>query len=204
MENIHNSSSLQSLEKNNFMYTAWGMVIIFLIISILNIINHYGEADSFVQLLYIPILISVYVFGIKGGIAAAIFSGISIQPFIILYSSTNTTKATSIWLVQILMFFVSAIIFSIIIKYYKNLKEVIKAKSYQNIQTESTNSFNLNNIINAIKYRNISFIVYEYKNIDFISSHISLVSGKKTYELIIIIKNNDENSFDEFNERIAS
>ncbi len=206
MENSqYYSSSSQSSEKNNSIHTAWGMVIIFLIIFCLNIINHYGNTVLTVQLLYIPIFISVMVFGVKVGIATVIFAVISVKPFIMLYAMSNSTNASSLYITQILMFFVSVGFFNIIIKYYKNFKELVKAMPYQVTHTENTNvlKFNLNNVIAAIKYINISFTIFEYKNLNFINSNINFISGKKSYELIII-NNYPENRLKELNEIIAS
>lgn len=199
------SSSSQSSEKFNSINTVWGMVIIFLIIFILGIINHYGKTVLTVQLLYIPILISVIVFGIKCGMATAVFAGISVRPFIILYALSNNTNAASYWVNQILMFLVSVGLFSLMIKYYSNFKELEKAMPYQNTHIRSTNilMFNLKNILNAIKYINISFTTFEYKNLNFINSNMNFISGKKRYELVIINKHS-ESSFKELNERIAS
>lgn len=200
------SSSTQSSEKYNSIYTAWGMIIIFLIVFILSIINHYGKIDLTIQILYIPILISVIVFGIKGGMATAIFAGISVKPFIRLYTLSNTTMATSLWVTQILMFLVFVGLCGIIMKYYKNLRELVKAISYQNKQIKNTDMlmFNLNNIINATKYINISFTTFEYKNLKFMNSNSNFISGKKSCELIIINNYDSENSFRQLNERNAS
>lgn len=76
---------------------------------------------------------------------------------------------------------------------------------YQVTHTENTNvlKFNLNNVIAAIKYINISFTIFEYKNLNFINSNINFISGKKSYELIII-NNYPENKLKELNEIIAS
>lgn len=199
------SSSSQSSEKFNSIQTAFGMVIIFLIIFILGIINQYGKTDLTVQLLYIPIFISVIVFGIKGGVATAAFAGISVKPFIMMYALSNTTVTAFSWATQTLMFLVSVGLFNIMINYYKNFKELEKAKTYENTNTGSTSilMYNLNNIVEAIKYINISFTTFEYKNLNFINSNINFISGKKSYELIIINKYSD-NSFKELNERIAS
>lgn len=200
------SSSSQSFEKYNSMDTAWGMTIIFLIIFILSIINHYGNVVFTEQLLYIPIFISVIVFGIKGGMVTAIFAGISVKPFIMLYALPYTTSAASSWVTQIFMFLVSVGLFGMMINYYKNLKELEKSMPYKNTHTGSTNilMIHLNNIINAIKYINISFTTFEYKNLNFINSNMNFISGKKSFELTIINNYDSDISFEEFNERIAS
>lgn len=201
----YDSFSSQSSEEYYSIQTAFGMVIIFLIIFILGIINQYGRAVLTLQLLYIPIFISVLAFGIRGGIATALFAGISVKPFIMMYALSNTTAAASSWVTQTLMFLVSVGLFSIMINYYKNFKELEKAIPYENTNTGSANviMFNLNNIVEAIKYINISFTTFEYKNLNFINSNINFISGKKSYELIIVNKYS-ENNFEEFNERIAS
>jgi hypothetical protein len=199
------ASSSQSFEKYNSIYTAWGMVIIFLVIFILSIINQYGRVALTVQLLYIPILISVIIFGIKGGMATAIFAGISVRPFIMLYA-LSTINATASWVTQFLMFLVSVGLFGIMMNYYKNIKELEKAMPYENRHTGSANTLmiNLNNIINAIKYLSISFTTFEYKNLNFINSNINFISGKKSFELTIINNYDSDISFEEFNERIVS
>lgn len=199
-------SSSQSYEKYNSIQTACGMTIIFLIIFILSIINHYGNVVLTAQLLYIPILISVIVFGIKGGMVTAVFAGISVKPFIVLYALSNSTNAASSWVTQILMFLASVVFFGIMINYYKNLKELEKAMPYENTHKGSKNMLmiNLNNIINAIKYINISFTTFEYKNLNFINSNINFISGKKSFELTIINNYDSDKSFKEFNERLAS
>lgn len=192
------SSSSQSFEKYNSMHTAWGMTIIFLIIFILSIINHYGNVVLTAQLLYIPIIISVIIFGIKVGISTAIFAGISVKPFIMLYALSNTTNAASSWITQVFLFIVSVGLFGMMIHYYKNLKELEKSMPYKQTHAGS------NNIINAIKYINISFATFEYKNLNFTNSSMNFISGKKSFELTITNNYDSDVNFEEFNERIAS
>lgn len=191
----------KNLENENSKYTAWGMVIIFLIVLILNILNQYGGTIALIKLLYIPVIISVYVFGIKGGVTTSIFAGVSVRPFIIL-NSLHTTQTSLSWITQTLMFLIVAVIFGVIFKYYLNIKGFLKMRSYQNIQNGlDSNIFRLNqkNIINVIKYRKISFMTFEYKNLD-----INYVTGKKTCEIIIVNKRDCLDNFNEIHERIAS
>lgn len=204
MENRSINSSSMQTEKYKSIRTAWGMTIIFLLIFILNIIYHSGEAGVTVQLFYIPILISVIVFGIKAGILTAFFAGISVKPLMMLFISSNTAIVNFLWATQTSMFLVGAFLFGIIIKFFNNLKEIIKVAPYESIQTGINNELKVsfNNITKTIKYLNISFEIFEYKNFNFINSYRNCISGKKVYELIIVDKHNS--SLNELNEKMAS
>lgn len=185
--------------------TVWIMVIIFLIIFNLDIMYNYGKTFEFVKLLYIPIIISACVFGIKGSVVTAIFAGISVRPFIIINSLNTTIQIPSSWITQTMIFLIVSVIFSEVFKYYFNIQEFLKISIYKDIQyNHCTSILNMKSIINAIKYRKTSFAMFEYKNLDIINKNTNYVTGKKTCELIIVNKYDYVDKFNEIHEEIAS
>lgn len=181
--------------------SAWVMTIIFLMIFTLNTMYHFQEVSLTAQLFYIPIYIAVMIFGIKAGILTALFAGLSIKSFVLLFAS-NTAIVHLFWFVQSFMF-LAAVVFGIFIKYFNNLKELSKIASHQNIQIKSNNDirWNHNSILKAIKYSNVSFEIFEYRNLSFINSQTNFISGKQDYELIILDKYNY--IYDDLSEQIA-
>ncbi len=179
-----------TFERDSSSYTMWIIVIIFFITIVTDIINFKGGTGTIVHLLYIPIIISVYVFGIKGGIATAVFSGIAVGPFTPLNISTNSMQTAPSWIFRIFMFCLIAIVFSILVNQNKKLNELLNNKTYTNNQTGYYNSnklkLDIKNIINKYECRNISFIMFEYENLETISNYVNLETGKKS--LLTLLK----------------
>ncbi|MDF2675981.1 MAG: hypothetical protein K0Q97_271 [Bacillota bacterium] len=178
------NSIYSTFERDSSSYTMWIIVIIFFITIVTDIINFKGGTGTIVHLLYIPIIISVYVFGLKGGIATAIFSGIAVGPFTPLNISTNLMQTAPSWIFRIFMFCLIAIIFNILANQNKKLNELLNNKTYTNMQTGYYNSnklkLDIKNIINKYECRNISFIMFEYENLESINEYVNLEIGKKS------------------------
>ena len=63
-----------------------------------------GTRNVYLQLFYIPLILSAYYWGVKGGISAAIISGIILGPFMPLSVSEGIMQSTSNWVIRLLIY----------------------------------------------------------------------------------------------------
>jgi EAL domain-containing protein (putative c-di-GMP-specific phosphodiesterase class I)/GGDEF domain-containing protein len=93
-------------------------------------------------------------------------------------------QTTPSWIFRIFMFCLIAIIFNILANQNKKLNELLNNKTYTNMQTGYYNSnklkLDIKNIINKYECRNISFIMFEYENLESINEYVNLEIGKKS------------------------
>jgi len=184
---------LSTIERDDSSYTMWIIVIIFFITIVRGIIFYSGGTGTNVHLLYIPILLSIFVFGLKGGIVTAIFAGIAVGPYTPIVEATNTMQTVPSWLFRILIFCMITIIFSLLVKHNKKMNNILIKKTYINNQTGYYNSnklkLDLKEMINESKNENISLIMFQYENLDSISKYINLETGKKSFSILLDMAN---------------
>lgn len=184
---------LSTMERDDASYAMWVIVIVFFITIVRGIIFYSGGTGTNVHLLYIPILLSIFVFGIKGGIATAIFAGIAVGPYTPINEATNTMQSVPSWLFRILIFCMIVIVFGLLVKHNKKMNNILIKKTYINKQTGYYNSnklkLDLKEMINESKNESISLIMFQYENLDTISKYVNVETGKKSYSILLDMAN---------------
>ncbi|HCX61959.1 MAG TPA: hypothetical protein DHU59_05920 [Clostridiales bacterium] len=181
-------------KENRLFKIVAGLAIIAMIILFRFIIYLSGGTTAFVHIMYIPILSSVFILGIKAGIAASIIAGILLGPSMPFVVSQGIMQDTKSWVFRIFMFITIVLVVGILLEYIKRMHEREKEKAYIDVITgyPNTNKFveDLNLLINEDKCSTLSIIVFEYKNMEMINQYVNHEVGKKSF--INLLKNADK------------
>jgi len=168
--------------------------IILISIALLGAFIYYtGGTTSFVHLMYIPILSSVFLFGIKEGIIYSIIAGLILGPAMPLVTLQGIMQETRSWIFRIIMFIVIVIVVGLLMKYIRTINELEKKRAYMDITGyPNSNKFieDLNNLISDPKINILTIIIFEFTNREMISQYIGHDTSYKSYcNLLKIAKN---------------
>jgi EAL domain-containing protein (putative c-di-GMP-specific phosphodiesterase class I)/GGDEF domain-containing protein len=161
------------------------LVLIAMEILITGLVYISGGTTSFVHLMYIPIILSVFIFNIKTGIMISIIAGLLLGPYMPLVVSQGIKQETISWLFRIVMFLIITMITGVLFEYVKTIHNMEKKKYYIDIITgfPNTNKFteDASQLINEKKYKFISFVIFEFHNREMINQYVNYEIGQKTY-----------------------
>ena len=165
-------------------YMQWFAVVLLLISAITAIVYLTGGTSSTVQLLYIPIFIAVFAFGIKGGLVAAVAAGLAVGPFMP-NGATHEMQPTIIWVLRIVMSVFIVLVVGGLSEHIKKTNELEKKKAYKDFTTGYYNSNKLNldlgNEIKNNKYVNISIILFEFENMEMVKRYMDFETSLNSY-----------------------
>lgn len=168
---------------------------IFTLIFLIGIFVYYtGGTTSFVHLMYIPIFITVFLYGIKEGIIVSIIAGLVVGPFMPLIVKDGIMQETHSWVFRIIMFITIEIFVGLLLKFIKTTSEAEKRRAYIDVITGYPN-YNkliedLNKMVEEDRNTTLSLIIFEYKNKEMINQYVNHEVGKKSY-IKLINKAND-------------
>ena len=152
-----------------------------------------GGTTSFVHLMYIPIILSVFLFNIKTGIMMSILAGLLLGPYMPLVVSQGIKQETVSWLFRIVMFSTITIVSGVLFHYIKTIHNLEKEKYYYDIITgfPNVNKFNedVSKLIKEKKFNFIYFILFEFHNREMINQYVNYETGQKTYEKLLKMTN---------------
>lgn len=181
------------LLKNKYfkVFASLGLLTLIILLGIFVYIT--GGTTSFVHLMYIPILIAVFLFGIRAGIVASIIAGLVLGPHMPLVVSEGIMQEPRSWIFRIIMFIIIVIVVGILLRYIKAINEEEKRRAYIDVITGYPNSNklieDLDKLIKEQKHQTLSMIVFEYKNREMINQYVDHEVGNKSF--IKLISNAD-------------
>ena len=146
-----------------------------------------GGTTAFVHLMYIVIILSVFIFNIKVGIIYAIIAGMLLGPYMPLVVEQGIKQETISWVFRIVMFV--AIVAGGLFEYVKASHNLEIKKFYYDIITgfPNANKFreDVTLLLNEKKYKQISFVIFEFKNKEMINQYVNNEIGQKTHEELL-------------------
>lgn len=170
------------------------LAIIALIILFRIIIYFSGGTTAFVHIMYIPILLSVFLFSIKEGIIASLIAGLLLGPSMPFVVSQGIMQDTKSWVFRIVMFITIVIVVGILLEYIKKMHEKEKERAFTDIITGYPNANKFSNDLSAMidenKHSTFSIIIFEYKNMDMISQYVNYDVGKKSFKNLLTYADN--------------
>lgn len=182
-----------NITQNKVFKAAVSLGILLLIILIGFFVYFTGGTTSFVHLMYIPIFITVFLFGIKAGIIASITAGLVLGPYMPLAVNEGIMQETHSWIFRIIMFIIIEILVGLLLKYIKTFNESEKRRAYIDLTTGYPNSNkmieDLNKIMSEQTYATFSLVAFEYKNKEMINQYVDHEIGKKSFINLIKIAN---------------
>lgn len=124
-----------------------GFLLIFILLIGALVYYTGGTRNSYAHLIYLPIVLSGYFYGLKGGITAAVISGLVLGPFMPIDTETMLMQQPQNWLFRMVFLI---IIGSFVGYLFANLeRQVIKNRkiAYFNQETGLPNKSTLKNVI---------------------------------------------------------
>lgn len=162
----------------------WVVVITLLIAFSTSVVYMTEEPSSLVLLLYIPIFIAIFVFGIKGGLIASLFAGLAVGPLAV-DAATHGIEQTALLVLRIVIAVLIVLVVGGLVERVKKLNEIEKMNVYEDITTGYYNfnkfKIDLDNLINIDKFGSVSIILLKYENIEMIKRHVDFETSLNSY-----------------------
>ena len=172
----------------------WGAILVIMIIIIGIFVYFTGGTSSFVHLMYIPIIISVFIFGILGGAFIALFAGFIVGPYMPLSVAQGVMQRPFTWVLRIVMFIIIVLIVGLLVDYIKLTNDLEKKKAYMDILTgyPNYNKFkqDLTLALNEGMISPISIIIYEFENMETINRYVGYVTGQQSFIKLLNMADN--------------
>lgn len=178
-----------NLQGKKRFYLITNLILILMVFSISGLVYISGGTTSFVHLMYIPIVLSVFIFNIKIGIIYAMIAGLLLGPYMPLSVKEGIQQETISWVFRIIVFVFIAIYTGGLFKYIKAIHNLEIKKFYYDIITgfPNANKFkeDVTKLINEKKFKYISFVIFEFKNKEMINQYVNYEIGHKTYNSLL-------------------
>jgi len=171
----------------------WVLFLGLSVIAITYILYLSGGTNSYIHLIYLPLIISVFVFGTRKSIVFAIFSGILVGPLLPFNVSQHTPQQPFSWILRLVMFVVIVMVMGNLVAYVKKTNDMEKNKAYEDVYTGFPN-------FNKLKYdisikakveskKKLCLIVFEFENIETVNRYIGYDTGRNAFlELLSLAK----------------
>lgn len=141
-----------------------------------------GTEYPFTHLMYIPIIISAYMFMIKGALGTAILGGFILGPFMPENVSNHIQQDLSNWLFRLCIYIVISVVIGYLFERLKLEHKVQIEKSYIYELTGCQNArklkLDLSQMINQQK--SFSVMIFKIKNMDQINRYVDYSIGEKS------------------------
>lgn len=149
-----------------------------------------GTPTAVVHLMYVPIIMAVFVFGIKGGLLTAFTGGMLVGPLMQYVGVGGSITDSFSWIFRIAMFMFIALVIGLLTDYIKNANNMERKKAYEDILTgfPNLNKFktDLNEILKNEEYETISSLLFKFDNMETINQYVNYDVGKKSFEKILL------------------
>ncbi|MDD2362013.1 MAG: EAL domain-containing protein [Oscillospiraceae bacterium] len=164
-------------------YIAKAFVVLILIIASAVIVYCMGGTGSaFAHIMYLPIILSAYYFGIVGSVVTAILGGLALGPHMYENVSSELMQQSSIWIVRLIVFITFGIIISLLFMRIKGYEKEEAERSHVNLLTGLPNANKLKVDLDELieSKTEFSLIGFRIENINNIKQNISYETGVKS------------------------
>ncbi len=165
-------------------YAWWGFILI--LIALIGLLVYFtgGTPNTIAHLMYIPIIISVFIFGVKGGIFSSLVSGLVLGPYMPVKISDGSEQETFSWMLRILLFIIIVIVVGQLTEYIRRVNDVEKKKAYEDSLTgrPSLNKFkyDMENHFKGNKQDAFSVLMFEFENMEMVNRYVSYEVAQKS------------------------
>ena len=173
------------MRKNKYISLLIFVLILIAIFLIGALVYWTGGTTSFVHLMYIPILFSVFLFGIKAGIFFSIIAGLILGPYMPMVVSQGIMQETRSWVFRIFMFITIVLVVGSLQSYVKKIHELEKKRAFTDLITgfPSLNKFkdDLRQYIELENGKPLNFIIFQFSNKEMIEQYIDQHTSNRAY-----------------------
>ena len=181
------------LRENKLFALGSKFLILCLIVLVGLLVYLTGGTTSFVHLMYIPILLTVVIYGFKASIISSIVGGLVLGPFMPLHVSNQIMQETSSWVFRIIMFIIIAFFVDILYKDVKRYYEMQKELAYHDIITGYPNANKFKDDFNYMINNNnssISLTLIEFTNKDMINQYLNYNTAQAAFMNLLNLASN--------------
>nr|WP_319489654.1 EAL domain-containing protein [uncultured Caproiciproducens sp.] len=157
--------------------------ILLLIFIIDNIVYITGETSlSYSHMMYIPIILSAFLLGIKGSVGTAVLSGLTLGPLMPDGVYEGMRQDPSSWIIRTVFFIIIGLIIGLSFDRIKMDKENQIKKSYEHITTGYQNSNKLRLDLNEMIKKQMKFTLVAFRivNFDHVNRYVDYKIGEKS------------------------
>ena len=146
-----------------------------------------GTEFAFTHIMYVPIIITAYLFGIKGGISIGFFAGIALGPVMPLNVAEDAIQAPESWMLRMVFFIVIGSLIGSLFQQIKQDRDLTIEKSYEHYLTGYPNHnklrLDLSDMIMAES--NCTLVVFKIVNLGYINRYVDYQVEEKTIYHVI-------------------
>lgn len=182
------------LKENKYFNWISSLIILLLIIMVGIFVYLTGGTTSFVHLMYIPIFLTVFIFGFRASILTSIIGGLVLGPYMPLHVSNGIMQVTSSWVFRIFMFILIAFVVDVLYKYMEKFFKIEKDRAYKDILTGLPNVNKFKEDFHEVIKENegvVSLILFEFTNKDMINQYINFNTAQAAFMKIIDMAKDD-------------
>ena len=181
--NIHNI--LETKVRHRKIDFFWILFLFFLMLAITFAVYKTGGTNSYVHLLYIPMILSVFLLGMRTAILFAIIAGLLVGPYMPYDVKNQIMQAPLSWMIRLFMFIVVVSTVGSLVRYIKNSKGLEILRANEDIFTGYPN-FNkwksdMQEATLKKKSVKINLIMLELENMETINRNVGYEAGRLSY-----------------------
>jgi predicted signal transduction protein with EAL and GGDEF domain len=176
---------INSTEKTKKSYLVFGSAAVILMISLVTVIIYKlgGTGTAITHLMYIPIIISVFVLGIKGGVASAVAAGLALGPFMPRDVQNGIMQSPYSWIFRMSMFNIIVLLVGLLAGRIRRTEELEKAKAYESIIEGYPNFYKLKHDLTKLTSiddeTTFTLVLFNFTNRQMVDRYVNYDIGLK-------------------------
>jgi len=147
-----------------------------------------GTASSIPNMMYLPIILTSFTFGMRGGIIVAIIAGIALGPLMPTDVQTGTMQNPHSWIIRICFYLLISITISLLLKNINKMNKEMQNKAFENpyVGLPNLNKFlyDMEELIEKDP-KGFTMLAFKFENFKQISRHIDLFLGRKSIQYLL-------------------
>lgn len=148
-----------------------------------------GTKHSYTNLMYIPIIMSVFVYGVEGGILISLISGFLLGPYMPEDVKLGIMQNPINWLNRLGIYIVICLTLSLIVNHNKKLTELVQKKAYEDPGTGLPNvnklTMDLNEILEKKIFESYTIAGFVFENMQQINRYVDFEIGGKSHNFLL-------------------
>ncbi len=162
-------------------YFWWAFILLLIALNGFLVYITGGTPSTLAHLMYVPIIISVFHFGVKSGFLCSILAGLILGPLMEGFDSQGIESYS--WVIRIVIFFVIVIVVGQLTEYIRRINDLEKKKAYEDTFTGRPNlnkfKVDLEDYLKEYGQPEGTALLFEFANMDMVNRYVSFDIGIK-------------------------